>query len=346
MEEEKYKQLNLFNFGKEYKKIKKPIRLIEFFAGIGAQAKSLDILGIKYESHKICEWAANSIIGYNAIHNHIFKNENHLDSDFLANELFKLGVSIDYNQPAKLEQLKRLNNEKLNFIYESIHKTNNLVNIMNVHGEDLEIEETDKYEYVLTYSFPCQDLSNAGAKKGCEKGSNTRSALLWEVDRILKELASLSLSENKMPILIMENVPDLVYTKNIKQFNKWRESLEELGYTNYVEILNAKDYGAIPQNRKRVFMVSINGDFAYDFPIEIQRKHCLKDMLDSNVDEKYFLSEKTLKSFMAEGTGNYPRKDRFVQQLKMANSAGGGFSDINNERRHETNGYIHNNSYP
>lgn len=180
--------MNLFNFDKEYKKIRKQIRLIEFFAGIGAQAKALEILGVPFESHKICEWAANSIIGYNAIHNHIYKNENHLDSDFLANELFKLGVSLDYNKPAELKQLKRLNNDKLNFIYESIHKTNNLVNIMNVHGEDLEITDTDKFEYILTYSFPCQDLSNAGNKKGCAKDSGTRSGLLWEVDRILTEL--------------------------------------------------------------------------------------------------------------------------------------------------------------
>lgn len=303
-------EMNLFNIDKEYKKIRKPIRLIEFFAGIGAQAKSLEILGVPFESHKICEWAANSIIGYNAIHNHICKNKNHLDSEFLANELFKLGVSLDYNKPAELKQLKRLNNDKLNFIYESIHKTNNLVNIMNVRGEDLEITDTDKFEYILTYSFPCQDISNAGKKQGLEtsqKEGGTRSGLLWEIERILKELAGGGLQE--LPILLMENVPDLVGVKFVDQFNRWRESLEKLGYTNYVEILNAKDYG-IPQNRRRVFMISIQGDYAYDMPLPIERKHCLGDVLDQNVDEKYFLSEKMIKGMIQTNFNSYKLESR------------------------------------
>lgn len=325
-----YKEMNLFNFDREYKKIRKPIRLITLFSGIGAQEKALDILGVKYEKHKICEWAANSIIGYNAIHNHIYKNENHLDSEFLANELFKLGVSLDYNKPAELKQLKRLNNDKLNFIYESIHKTNNLVNIMNVHGEDLEITDTDKFEYILTYSFPCQDISNAGKKQGLEtsqKEGGTRSGLLWEVERILKELKSLSLSENKMPILLMENVPDLVGVKFVDQFNRWRESLEKLGYTNYVEILNAKDYG-IPQNRRRVFMISIQGDYAYDMPLPIERKHCLGDVLDQNVDEKYFLSEKMLKGMIQTNFNSYKLESRIQD-------TGGGYRLPNHSNRRQ-----------
>lgn len=330
-----YKEMNLFNFDKPYYKIKKKIRLITLFSGIGAQEKALDILGVKYEKHKICEWAANSIIGYNAIHNHIYKNENHLDSDFLANELFKLGVSLDYNKPAELKQLKRLNNDKLNFIYESIHKTNNLVNIMNVHGEDLEITDTDKFEYILTYSFPCQDISNAGKKQGLEtsqKEGGTRSGLLWEIERILKELAGGGLQE--LPILLMENVPDLVGVKFVDQFNRWRESLEKLGYTNYVEILNAKDYG-IPQNRRRVFMISIQGDYAYDMPLPIERKYNLKDFLDDEFDEKYILPEKRIQTFMAENTGKYKRKEAFQHCLDMAR--GGVITSTNNSARNKTN---------
>ena len=340
MEDEFYKEMNLFNFEKEEFKFSKKLRIIEMFSGIGAQAKALEILGIPFEHHKTVEWAANSIIGYNAIHNGQTKNENNLDSDFLAQKLYELGVSLDYNCPASLKQLKRIKNDKLNLIYESIQKTNNLVNIMNVHGEDLDINETDKYEYLLTYSFPCQDISNAGKKQGLaisQKEGGTRSGLLWEVERILNELKSLSLSrkENKMPsVLLMENVPDLVGVNFVDQFNRWREKLEKLGYTNYVEILNAKDYG-IPQNRRRCFMVSVYGDYAYEFPIPFKRKHDLKDLLDIEFDEKYILSEKRIKTFLAENTGKYKRKEAFLHCLDMAR--GGVISNSNNTKWNETN---------
>lgn len=134
--------------------INKKLRLITLFSGIGCQERGLKAFNIPFESYKTCEWAANSIIGFNAIHNHIFKNENVLDKDFVANELFKLGVSLDYNKPATLNQLKRIEINKLNYIYESIKKTNNLVNICNVKGGDLEIKEKNKYCYCMTYSFP------------------------------------------------------------------------------------------------------------------------------------------------------------------------------------------------
>lgn len=155
MDDLKYKDMNLFNFDREYFKFKKKIRIIEFFAGIGAQSKALEILGVPFEHHKICEWAVNSIIGYNAIHNGQTEFGGFaLDSEYLANELYKLGVSLDYNKPATLKQLQRIDNKKLNLIFESIQKTNNLVNIMNVKGSDLGIIDTDKYDYLLTYSFP------------------------------------------------------------------------------------------------------------------------------------------------------------------------------------------------
>ena len=127
------------------------------------------------------------------------------------------------------------------------------MNIMKVKGKDLEIINVDKYEYVMTYSFPCQDLSLAGTRKGMatsQADGGTRSGLLWEVERILDEL------ENKPQVLLMENVPEVIGTKNVEHFNKWLAKLESLGYSNFFQILNAKDYG-IPQNRRRCFMVSI-----------------------------------------------------------------------------------------
>lgn len=88
----------------------------------------------------------------------------------------------------------------------------------------------------------------------------------------------------------MENVPEVIGTANITDFKKWGHRLEQMGYTNYVEVLNAKDYG-IPQNRRRCFMVSLLGGYAYDFPMKMKRRHVLKDMLERHVDRKYYLSD-------------------------------------------------------
>ena len=115
----------------------------------------------------------------------------------------------------------------------------------------------------------------------------TRSGLLWECERILDEL------EHKPQVLLMENVPEVIGVGNVGHFNKWLDKLESLGYTNHFQVLNAKDYG-IPQNRRRCFMVSILGDYAYDFPIKLKLKYRLKDFLEKKVDEKYYLSEKDI----------------------------------------------------
>jgi DNA (cytosine-5)-methyltransferase 1 len=163
--------------------------------------------------------------------------------------------------------------------YNAIHKTNFLPSdITKLSAKDLGITETDKYDYILTYSFPCQDLSPAGKRQGMAKGSNTRSGLLWEVERLLKECKELP------QVLLMENVPQVLNC----DFGGWLDFLQALGYKNYYKILNAKNFG-IPQNRKRCFMVSVLGNYYYDFPKEIPLKLRLKDMLESKVNEKYYI---------------------------------------------------------
>ena len=125
---------------------------------------------------------------------------------------------------------------------------------------------------LITYSFPCQDLSVAGAQSGAEEGSGTRSSLLWECKKIF---------EAKRPkYLLMENVKNLVGTTHKPNFDKWLAYLESLGYTNYWSVLNAVDYG-VPQNRERVFCVSIlNPKQDFVFPAAQDRKIKLKDILD------------------------------------------------------------------
>ena len=145
---------------------------------------------------------------------------------------------------------------------------------------------------LFTYSSPCQDFSNAGKMQGGEKGSGTRSSLLWECEKAIRA---------KMPkYLLMENVANLVSKKFIGTFQNWLNVLSELGYTNYWQILNAKDYG-VPQNRKRVFVVSIlNSEEPYYFPEPFETEIRLKDILEGYVDEKYYLKNKSLQDITHE----------------------------------------------
>lgn len=285
-------QLNIFNFGKERKTITKPIRLIELFAGIGAQAKALEQLGANFEHWRTCEWAVNSIKSYNAIH---IKKCIDYSKALTKSQLIDFldgNISTNYNEPCNV---KNKNEEWLRDVYNNCMANNNLMNIMTVKGKDLGIADTDKYEYIMTYSFPCQDLSLAGKRAGMETSQadgGTRSGLLWEVERILDEL------DDRPQILLMENVPEVIGKDNVQHFNKWLAKLESLGYTNYFQILNGKDYG-IPQNRRRCFMVSLLGDYAYEFPIKIKLQYRLKDFLEKQVPERYYLTSKMIDYVLA-----------------------------------------------
>lgn len=276
-------QVSMFDGDKKFK-INKPIRLIELFAGYGSQALALKYLGVPFEHWRICEWAVKSIQAYKDCH---FKED---DADYSAeltkeeifDKLCEYGISADYEKPMGIQQIKRLGESKARKIYNNIIATHNLVSVCNVKGEDFEIIDTDKYCYIMTWSFPCQDLSNAGQKKGMAEGSGTRSGLGWEVIRILKEC------KERPKVLLMENVPPVIGKDNIKEFSKMIAELETLGYTSKWEILNATDFN-VPQNRERCFMVSILGTDYYDFPKPIGCKRKLKDMLESNVSEEYYL---------------------------------------------------------
>lgn len=186
------------------------------------------------------------------------------------------------------QQIKRLGEDKLRTIYNNIKATHNMVNIQQVKGDDLGITEQDKFEYWMFYSYPCQDLSLAGLGKGMSKGSGTRSGLLWEVERILDECKELGTLPQT---LCMENVPQVHGTKNIADFNIWIEKLNLLGYTSDWADLNTKNYG-VPQNRNRTFMISrLNTTQHFNFPKPITLINKLKDLLEDEVDEKYYLSD-------------------------------------------------------
>lgn len=139
-------------------KITKTIRLIELFAGYGSTKLAWNYLGIDVESYKICEWAVKSIQAYKDIH---FSDDNtdyskDLNKDQIQGFLFNKGISSNYNEPMTREQINRLNEGNLRTFYNNIQATHNLVNIQQVKGSDLEIKDIDKFDYILTYSFPCQ----------------------------------------------------------------------------------------------------------------------------------------------------------------------------------------------
>lgn len=226
---------------------KNPIRVVELFAGIGAQHQALENLGIPHEIVAISEIDKSAIIGYKAIHG-------------------------------------------------------DAPNLGDIRGIE-HLPECD----LVTYSFPCQDLSVAGNKKGMAEGSDTRSSLLWEVGRLLNDMRE----RDALPeVLVMENVDAILNKKNIDQFRKWIMTLNEMGYTSSYTVMNAKDYG-IPQNRKRCFMVSTltmgELEFPKGFPLELR----LKDMLEDDVPDSYYLSQERIDKFEEHRKRNEAKGNNF-----------------------------------
>ena len=172
--------------------------------------------------------------------------------------------------------------------YRAIHEDHVTPNL----GDIKEIKQLPPCD-LMTYGFPCQDLSIAGYGKGIKQG--TRSGLLLEVERLI-DIAG---EKGNLPkYLILENVKALVQKKHRKDFDIWLEKLESLGYSNYWQVLNAKDYG-IPQNRERVFVVSILGEHKpYEFPEKKELKLRLRDLIDNEVPEKYYLKDEKVEIFL------------------------------------------------
>lgn len=137
-------------------KIKNKVRMITLFSGYDSQCLAMKYLGVDYEHYKTCEWAVKSIQALKDIH---FENDNNdyskeLSTEQVKNYLFNKGISSNYNEPMTREQINRLNEKQARTIYNNIKATHNLVNIQQVKGCDLEITNKDKYDYILTYSFP------------------------------------------------------------------------------------------------------------------------------------------------------------------------------------------------
>ena len=198
------------------------------------------------------------------------------------------------------DYLKRKNEKWLRQVYNNIVATKNLVDITKVHGDDLIDYKTDDYCNILTYSFPCVDISLAGQQKGMERGSGTASSMLWEVERILSEMKDL---EQLPEVLIMENVPAVHSTKNLPYFKEWLNILQELGYSNHWQDCNAKEIGypePVAQNRNRCFCVSILGDYDFQFPDTSELNKVMADYLEDDVDEKFYVNTEKAANLIQE----------------------------------------------
>lgn len=229
--------------------------LVELFSGIGSQAKALKNIGCTIKTLGTCEWDLHAFIAYDAIHEtpELPDDVRAMDKGALLALLENYTLSNDGKEKMEHKTLKTYSVDSLRRIYAAIRRNNNYVDVSSLRGEALP-NGID----ILTYSFPCQDLSNVGAfhgyNKGIDKDSGSRSSLLWQVGRILKEMKE---CKKDLPrYLLLENVPTLLSARHKSNFQTWISDLEELGYVSKYFQLNASSFG-LPQNRPRLLMISV-----------------------------------------------------------------------------------------
>ena len=201
--------------------------------------------------------------------------------------------------------------------FNAIHNTNFKPQDICNWDKNIEVD-------LIMHGSPCQDFSVAGKGAGGDEGSGTRSSLMYETIRIVEKL--------KPKYVIWENVKNVISKKHRHNFDNYLSKMEELGYKNYWQVLNAKDYG-IPQNRERVFTISIRKEYdrtdkyiaditpIFKFPPKQELKLKLKDMLEDEVDEKYYLSKAMLNYMYGvnQKPSKFPRRERFEANINRKN---------------------------
>ena len=229
--------------------------LVELFSGIGSQAKALENLGCDIQTVGTCEWDLHAFVAYDAIHNstEILDEVKTMTKAEILDVLKENAISNNGKEAMQFKTLKTYSEDVLKRILTAIIRSKNHIDVSSLQGTSIE-ENID----ILTYSFPCQDLSNVGAfhgyNKGIDKDSGSRSSLLWQVGRILKEMKE---NQKNMPrYLLMENVPTLLSERHKDNFDMRIDELKDLGYQSKHFLLNASDFG-LPQNRPRLLMVSV-----------------------------------------------------------------------------------------
>ncbi|MGL4951164.1 MAG: DNA (cytosine-5-)-methyltransferase [Mycoplasma sp.] len=243
---------------------------------MGAQHKALQIIkekfGYQYDVVATSEWDIDAIISYAAIHYPKFESEVKLpkNNDDILSYLSQFTFSLSGKEPISNTRLSKLPQQKLEKLYKAHKIGNNVGSIVDVKAVDL-INKTKRVD-LITYSFPCQDLSVAGSfwgfNQGMKKDSETRSSLLWEIGRLVEELKDI---KHQPQFLLLENVPNMISARHIDDYIVWKKHLFDLGYKTKTYVLNSFDYG-IPQIRKRVYAVSVldlNNEIEIDDKYEI-----------------------------------------------------------------------------
>lgn len=272
---------------------KEKLTMIELFSGIGAQIRGIENTNLwDCTVVNTSDIDKDAMVSYAAIHcgltpELIDTYANYPSEEEMAKVLTERNIGFDFkkNAPYDWYKLAKRKGNEINKYYLACVLSKNLGDISSIKSLD--------YADFWTYSFPCQDISVAGKQAGIEKGK-TRSGLLYEVERLLETAVN---NGNQPKYLLLENVKNLVGKKFKPQFDEWVSRLDELGYNTYWQVVNGKDCG-IPQNRERCFAISIRKDIdsiKFGFAKCFDNGLRLKDLLEENVDEKYFL--KTLGNF-------------------------------------------------
>ncbi len=253
------------------------LRVVEAFSGIGSQAKALEKLGIDYKILNTIEWDITACYAYDVIHNgkQDLSEYKNYDKEDILRFLSNYVLSMDGKEATRIDILKKLPLDTLKHFMCAMERTNNLGSITEVHEKDL-----PKKIDLLTYSFPCQDLSISGAfhgnMTGIDRTVHNRSGMLWEVERILNEFYT---AKRRMPkFLLMENVSNILSSTHKGNFKEWEDFLQNLGYFNRVYTLDASNFGS-PQKRVRTYMLSVY------CPSESKRKLVEKYFRKNNLEE-------------------------------------------------------------
>lgn len=274
---------------------KEKLTMIELFSGIGAQIRGTDNTGLwDCTVVNTSDIDKDAMVSYAAVHCGLTNELIDTYADYptreeMAQYLIDRNIGFDFkkNQPYDWFKLAKRKNNELNKYYLACVLSHNLGDISSIKSLD--------YADFWTYSFPCQDISVAGNQAGIVKGQ-TRSGLLYDVERLLETAVR---NGNQPKYLLLENVKNLVGKQFKAQFDEWLNRLNELGYNTYWEVVNGKDCG-IPQNRERVFALSIRKDIdnlKFGFATPFDNGLRLRDMLQSKVEDTYFLSEEIQERF-------------------------------------------------
>lgn len=314
--------------------MQKTIKLVELFSGIGSQLKALENIGQNVTVLNTCEWNIHAFMAYAAIHDMKGTPENiGMSKEEIIDKLVDLGVSVDGKEQANKNSLQLYNEDSLKKIYATVISTKNLVDISKVSGQALD-GDID----ILTYSFPCQDLSNVGAlhgyNKGIDRNAGSRSGLLWEVERLLLERHN---NDLYLPhFLLMENVPALNSERHRKNFIEWQNQLKSLGYYNKQFLLNAKDFG-LPQNRERLLMLSVltNGDpdveklvmhFFDSHPLKaeeyLKERKCQKTQLKDYLRTDYTINKYYEEALQCQPNNTVSRQKIWEENVQLTDEDG------------------------